>query len=210
MVTYSRWEPVYQEILEYFSFDRTEDERAASILSHLTDRDDEETLAYLIKNKDVTICGNAPVLSDELDVAENIDGTIITADAATDIVTAHGIIPDIIVTDLDGADDIVADLNKKGTVVVVHAHGDNIFLLQKWIPLLTGPLVCTTQAKPFANLHNYGGFTDGDRAVYLADALGASSIRFLGFDLDDTDVDPIKRGKLIFARRLLADIGYIL
>lgn len=210
MVTFEEWEPVYQEILDYFFFNRREDERAALILTELTDRDDEWELVHRIRERNVIICGNAPVLSKELDMKGTLDGTIITADAATDVVVAHGIIPDIIVTDLDGADDVVADLNREGTVVVVHAHGDNIPLLKKWIPLLTGPLVCTTQARPFANLHNYGGFTDGDRAVYLADALGASSIHVLGFDLDDTHVDPLKRGKLIWARRLLADIGYTL
>jgi len=210
MVTFEEWEPVYQEILDYFSFDRREDERAALILTTLTDQDNEGDLVHLIRERDVVICGNAPGLSKELDVMDSLEGTIIAADAATDVIVAHGIIPDIIVTDLDGADDVVTDLNRRGTIVVVHAHGDNIPLLKRWIPLLTGPLVCTTQAKPFANLHNYGGFTDGDRAVYLAHALGASSIHFIGFDLDDTRVDPMKRGKLIWARRLLADIGYIL
>ena len=38
--------------------------------------------------------------------------------------------------------------------------------------------------------------------------LGAERITIVGFDLDDKDVDPVKRGKLLWARKLLALIGY--
>jgi hypothetical protein len=72
----------------------------------------------------------------------------------------------------------------------------------------SGPVVGTTQSTPLAHVHNFGGFTDGDRAVFAADDLGASGITILGFDLDDTDVDPLKRGKLFWARRLLGLIGH--
>ncbi|MBN1167104.1 MAG: DUF115 domain-containing protein [Methanospirillaceae archaeon] len=209
-MSYREWEPVYHEILDYFSFDIKKDREAAVLLSTLTSRDDEKLLTDLIKNQVVTICGNGPNLSADLRRTGDRKRPVITADAATDQVIAYGIIPDIIVTDLDGADEYIIDLNKDGTIVVVHAHGDNIALVKRWVPLFSGPLVCTTQAEPFANLHNYGGFTDGDRAAYLAHAHGAKSLVFLGFLLDDPDVNPIKRGKLIWARRLLADIGYTL
>ena len=32
----------------------------------------------------------------------------------------------------------------------------------------------STQGKPMGHVHNYGGFTDGDRCVFLADFLGAA------------------------------------
>jgi uncharacterized Rossmann fold enzyme len=81
-------------------------------------------------------------------------------------------------------------------------------LLRHWVPRLPGPVVGTTQAAPLPNVHNFGGFTDGDRAVFAADHLGASRIVIIGFDLDDTSVDPFKRGKLAWARKLLGMIGY--
>jgi len=56
-------------------------------------------------------------------------------------------------------------------------------------------------------VYNFGGFSDGDRAAFAADELGASSITLAGFDLDDENVDPMKRGKLRWARKLLALIG---
>ena len=37
---------------------------------------------------------------------------------------------------------------------------------------------------------------------------GASGITIIGFDLDDKNVDPVKRGKLIWARTLLRLIGH--
>jgi len=100
------------------------------------------------------------------------------------------------------------EMNRQGTVVVVHAHGDNIPLLRTWVPRFSGPLVGTTQAEPFGRIHNFGGFSDGDRAVFAAHALGAADVRLVGFDLDDPSVDPVKRGKLIWARRLLSLLGH--
>ncbi|MCK9276774.1 MAG: DUF115 domain-containing protein, partial [Methanoculleus sp.] len=111
-------------------------------------------------------------------------------------------------TDLDGATDVFIDLSRQGTVMVVHAHGDNIPLLRHWVPLLPGPLVATTQAAPLPHVYNFGGFTDGDRAVFAADDLGAASVRIIGFDLSDRNVDPVKRGKLFWAGELLRLIGY--
>ena len=92
--------------------------------------------------------------------------------------------------------------------MVVHAHGDNLPLVRRWVPRFEGPLVLTCQSRPFAHVHNWGGFTDGDRAVFAADALGAARVIILGFDLDDKQVPPMKRGKLLWARRLLSLIGH--
>jgi 2-amino-4-hydroxy-6-hydroxymethyldihydropteridine diphosphokinase len=75
------------------------------------------------------------------------------------------------------------------------------------MPRFTGPVVATTQATPLPHVHNFGGFTDGDRAAFAAQELGASCITLVGFDLDDENVDPLKRGKLHIARKLLALIG---
>ncbi|MDD1718303.1 MAG: hypothetical protein LUO88_04425, partial [Methanoregulaceae archaeon] len=89
-----------------------------------------------------------------------------------------------------------------------HAHGDNIPLIRHWVPRFTGPFVATTQTRPLPGVHNWGGFTDGDRAVFAAHALGAKQVVLAGFDLDDPRVDPFKRGKLRIARRLLVLLGH--
>jgi hypothetical protein len=199
------WEPYYLRILSHFSFDRARDEEAALLLSSLLTRDDLPLLGELIRGRTVTVCGNGPNLVDELD---RIRGTVIAADGAANRLFARGIRPDAIVTDLDGATKAFIGMNRAGTVIVVHAHGDNMPLLRKWVHRFPGPLVGTTQSRPFGGIHNFGGFSDGDRAVFLAHALGASEVVIAGFDLDDPSVGPVKRGKLLFARELLRLAGH--
>ena len=80
--------------------------------------------------------------------------------------------------------------------------------LRRYVPRFPGKVMGTTQSRPFGRLHNFGGFTDGDRAVFAADDLGAASVRIIGFDLSDRNVDPVKRGKLFWAGELLRLIGY--
>jgi uncharacterized Rossmann fold enzyme len=202
---YKTWEPHYREILEYFGLDRAADEEAARLLASLLECDNLLSLASLTGGNKVTVCGNAPCLRNELG---KITGIVFAADAAAEVLDSHGIFPDAIFTDLDGATDRFVELNNEGTIIVIHAHGDNVPLLKHWVPRFKGKVVGTTQAAPLPHVYNFGGFTDGDRAVFAADELGASQITLAGFDLDDQNVDPMKRGKLRWARKLLALIGH--
>ena len=73
----------------------------------------------------------------------------------------------------------------------------------------------TTQAQPIGNLYNFGGFTDGDRAIFLAVALGASEITLAGMDFGDIvtkysrpnisnaleEADDFKKKKLRYAEK---------
>ena len=202
---FEEWEPLYTEIVTELGLDRTKDEEAAMVLAILAVRDDLPLLETLCRGRTVTVCGNAPRLERELPL---VQGSVFAADAAADVLDAHGRRIDAVFTDLDGATDLFLELNKNGTVMVVHAHGDNIPLIRHWVPRFTGPFVATTQTRPLPGVHNWGGFTDGDRAVFAAHALGAREIILAGFDLDDPRVDPFKRGKLRIARRLLALLGH--
>lgn len=202
---YEEWEPIYKEICEYFCYDSADDEKAANLLKNLTSSDATTTLHDLIIGRPVTVCGNAPCLSDECSSAS---GVIIAADAAAGVLLQHKIRPDVIVTDLDGIDEYASELNRSGTILVIHAHGDNISRIYTWVPRFTGPVVCTTQGLPFSNIHNFGGFTDGDRAVFLAYEMEASSVKLIGFDCNDPDVPPMKKGKLFWAHKLLQKLGH--
>jgi uncharacterized Rossmann fold enzyme len=204
---FSLWEPHYREILDYFGFSREDDEKAAALLATLIERDDLPELSRLVRGRNVVVCGNAPCLRKELGRIPP-GSVVVAADAAADVLYSHGIRPDAVFTDLDGATDLLLEMNAKGTIVVVHAHGDNVPLLRHWTKKFTGPLVATTQSTPLPHVHNFGGFSDGDRAVFAADALGAKTITLIGFDLDDKNVDPVKRGKLMWAKKLLALIGH--
>lgn len=202
------WEPYYIRILDYFGFSREGDERAAELLSTLLTRDDLPLLKERIAGKHIVAAGNAPCLAEDAKKTDFTRYTIIAADAAARTLANCGIIPDIVFTDLDGLDDDVLELNKKGTLLAVHAHGDNIPLLKSWVPKIEGPVIGTTQSAPFRNIYNFGGFSDGDRCVFAAYELGAADVCLIGFDLDDKSVGPVKHGKLQIARKLLHLAGH--
>ncbi|MDG6243251.1 MAG: DUF115 domain-containing protein [Methanolobus sp.] len=202
---FKEWEPIYKSILEDMGFSREGDEQAALILSGMLTSFNSAKLSdleHLIKGKDILVCGNAPGLNKELEQIDMQSFVVIAADGATTALVDNDLTPDIIVTDLDGDVDKEIIANRNGALVVVHAHGDNIDKLRKYIPLLTF-LIGSTQASPLYNVHNFGGFSDGDRCVFLADEFGAVSITLIGFDLDDKNVNPIKKKKLQWARKLI-------
>jgi uncharacterized Rossmann fold enzyme len=162
--------------------------------------------------EEVTILGDGPDL--ELELRQQVlKGTVIAADGATSkMMHTPGRIPDIIVTDLDGdvADQLAA--NAQGSVAVVLAHGDNETTVRRYVPWFTGPITPTTQARPFDSVYNFGGFTDGDRAVMLARHMGATRIHLRGFDLScprpKTGKDrEVKLRKLKVARELIWDLN---
>ncbi|MDV0443830.1 6-hydroxymethylpterin diphosphokinase MptE-like protein [Methanorbis rubei] len=202
------WEPYYSEILDFFGFSRDDDERAAEILAEILPRDDIDLLKQTIAGNSCIVCGNAPSLAKDIAKTDFSGKVIIAADAAARILLKHGHRPDVIISDIDGMDDDFLAMNNKGTILVLHAHGDNIPLVKSWVPKVAGPFVATTQATPLPHVYNFGGFSDGDRAVFCAHELGAASVSLIGFDLDDSSVDPVKHGKLMIARKLLKTLGY--
>ena len=58
--------------------------------------------------------------------------------------------------------DSILKSNELGSVIVVHAHGDNIDKLEKYVKNLKNILGSTQTTEKFKFLINYGGFTDGD------------------------------------------------
>jgi len=204
------WEPIYLEILEEFGFSREHDEDAARLLSLLlrsgsdqtiSDQEEQSDLDAIIRGHDVLVCGNAPCLARELDNISPGD-LMIAADGATTVLLEKGIVPEVIVTDLDGAVPDIIAANRRGSLVVVHAHGDNMAALKEYVPQMSR-VIGTTQSRPFDEIYNFGGFTDGDRCVFLARCFGASKIKLAGFDYDDQNVSPMKKMKLRWAKRLV-------
>ena len=107
--------------------------------------------------------------------------TKIVADSAVKAALKAGIIPDIVLTDLDGDADALQKAANSGSLMLVHAHGDNMDALPAVKKFVNA--AASTQGKPMGHVHNYGGFTDGDRCVFLADFLGAEKIILFGMDL---------------------------
>ncbi len=93
----------------------------------------------------------------------------------------------LIVTDGDGTPHLEKALNK-GIPICLHAHGDN---QESWTRILSiideNQEVLLTHQTPYEidGMYNPGGFTDGDRAVCIAFALGATEVELVGFSIDD-------------------------
>jgi len=201
-MNYPTWRPVYERILADFGYDRTADERARDRLADLAITFDESRLDRL-GGATVAVAGAGPSLESETAVAAEAD-TVIAASAAADRLRDVGVAVDLMVTDLDKTPATACALTREGTPVAVHAHGDNGPAVERWVPQFDRENVLpTTQAEPKGPVRNYGGFTDGDRAAFLADAFGAASLRFPGWDFDDRSVGAEKRLKLAWAERLL-------
>ncbi len=198
------FELIYREILRDFGFDRKEDERSARALSKLLENRVPiiHKLRSLTKGKRIIICGNAPSLREELQYIDISGHLIMAADGATSVLLDYAILPEIVVTDLDGEIDDIISADRLGASIVVHAHGDNIPAIREYVPRLNN-VIGSTQSKPIKNVHNFGGFTDGDRCVFLAHHLGAKGVTLIGFDFEDDDVDEVKRKKLQWAKRLI-------
>ncbi len=178
----SGWVRRYNEILKEFKYDKKTDVQSAILLeSMLNGKNQIKNLQKMIKNQNVLVIGAGPSLSRAIPRLKNFEKTVkIVADSAVKPLVENGIKPDIIVTDLDGDENILKKIGSTNTIFVVHAHGDNIDKLE----LMKNFKNClgTTQSKPFGNLHNFGGFTDGDRAVFLANHFNAKKIILLGMD----------------------------
>ncbi|MFU8868019.1 6-hydroxymethylpterin diphosphokinase MptE-like protein [Natronococcus sp.] len=199
---FDEWEPVYEAIRREFGYDRGDDEHARDVLASLAEPFDLERLDAA-DGATVAIAGAGPTLATELEDAREAD-VVFAASTAADTLLEAGVDVDCMITDLDKNPDTVGRLTERETPVAVHAHGDNVAQLRAVVPDCRGEwLLPTTQVAPRDSVLNVGGFTDGDRAAFLADHLGAARLRFVGWAFDDPSVGPTKARKLEWAERLL-------
>ncbi|PIW32158.1 MAG: MAF flag10 domain containing protein [Nitrosopumilales archaeon CG15_BIG_FIL_POST_REV_8_21_14_020_37_12] len=178
----SGWNLRYLEILKEFKYDKNQDLESAIILdSILKESNSLKQIQKIISSKTVFVIGAGPSLSSAIPFLKKYKKTTkIVADSALKELVENKIVPDIVVTDLDGDEKTMIKIGKTKTVFVVHAHGDNMARLH--LAENFKNCIGTTQAKPFGKIHNFGGFTDGDRAVFLANHFEAKRIVLFGMD----------------------------
>ncbi len=181
-MTLDGWQQKYLEILKEFNYNRSSEIKSAKILdSILKNKFCLDVLERKIKNKTVFVIGAGPSLIASISYLKKFKNiTKIVADGATQAMLENEIAPDIIVTDLDGNMEYLKKASETRSVMIVHAHGDNI----RRLPYATSFRCCvgTTEDRPFGKIRNFGGFTDGDRCVFLANHFGASRIIMIGMD----------------------------
>ncbi len=206
---FPRWEPVYKEICADFGFDPASDDASVRLLEAVTmncDLDDEDCILPLIRPS-ATVFGPASCLQEDLSALPP-EGTLVAAGSACADMMSLGILPDILVTDLDGDIGPQLEASSRGTVTLILAHGDNTDLVARYAPMFRGKVVLTTQGKPRGNVLSFGGFTDGDRAVCMLRHFGVGRILLEGFDFtapsDKDGSDPaVKARKLVCAERII-------
>ncbi len=214
---YRDWAPIYDRIRAEFGFPFEREAASADALEARAGErlaeDPLDRLRPVLAGQTVVVCGLAPGAGAPplwrlpADTAPPI---LIAADGAAERCLAAALVPAIIVTDLDGpvASEVAA--NRRGSWVVLHAHGDNRPAIEEWADQFPGALAGSWAGPPRPRLLNVGGFTDGDRAVLLAEHLGAARILLWGFDFRRVDEpDPAHRArklaKLAWARRILSE-----
>jgi len=211
-MTITGWESKYREILKDFGYSRNKDNQSAKLLNSLLQKKTPSIgIRDLIKNRPVFVIGAGPSLPSCIPLLKrHKEITKIVADGATKAIIENGLKPDIVVTDLDGDIKSLKKAGRTKTIMVVHAHGDNSerINLAKYFKNCIG----TTQAKPIGIINNFGGFTDGDRCVFLANHFKAKKIVLLGMDFgtrigkyskNKVDNRAIKIAKLRRGKKLL-------
>ncbi len=222
---WKEWKSYYEIIKEKLGISEADDERSARLLNKLLEgrvnvKLMEKKLEGLIRNRTVFIYGCGPSLKSSLSALKKIGlkGTNIAADGAISGLISFKIRCHLNCSDLDGNIEDIMKANEGGTITIIHAHGDNMHLIEKYTPRFRGQILGSVQTRALENLINYGGFTDGDRCVFLAAKFKARRVILFGFDFGEEvgeyskpglGVHPAGRNKIIklrFAEFLISEI----
>ena len=176
------WKTKFKEIRKEFGYREKDDFLSAKKLNSLLEkRFSKKQLQEKITDKTVFIIGAGPSLSKSLTYIKKCKNvTKIVADGAVEALSKKDIKPDILVTDLDGDLNSIRKIGRTKIPIIVHAHGNNHDKLE--IVKEFANVVGTTQTEEFGKMKNFGGFTDGDRCVFLAEFFKAKKIVLVGMD----------------------------
>ncbi|HJM79574.1 MAG TPA: 6-hydroxymethylpterin diphosphokinase MptE-like protein [Nitrosopumilus sp.] len=176
------WNKKYSTILKELNYSRKKDKESAVILDSILKKTYSiKKIENLIKNETVFVIGSGPSLSAAIPKLKKFKKSIkIAADSSLKPLIENGIIPNIVITDLDGDENTIKKISNTKSIFVIHAHGDNIKKLEMVRKIKN--CIGTTQTNSFNKIQNFGGFTDGDRGVFLASHFDAKKIILFGMD----------------------------
>jgi len=181
-MTIRGWKTQFKEIRKEFGYLEKDDLISAKKLdSLLKGKNSKNQFQNMIKGKTVFIIGAGPSLTRSLKYIKKSKNVVkIVADGTVRALLEKNIKPDILVTDLDGDLKSIEKIGKTKIPIIVHAHGDNYEKLE--IVKKLKNVVGSTQTRKIGKIENFGGFTDGDRCVFLANHFKAKKIILLGMD----------------------------
>ncbi len=225
----SEWWWRYRDIVSKLGIDETRDKLAARILAELlrgTDiRQSIICLERALRGCIAVVMGAGPRLEQQVYALRSIRALtkvpILVADGVSRLLVELDVVPLAIATDLDGGPSAVLELGRRGAIIALHGHGDNIERILEWVPRVRQngvKIIGTTQVDPVDPLINVGGFTDGDRALLLALMFTPRAVVLVGMDFGDVvgpyskpwlstvvKADERKRVKLDIAMEIVAD-----
>lgn len=197
LISLFEWMKWYKLIINTMGFDPVRDRLATIVLASML-RDmlpPISSVEALVKGRVAVVFGAGPSLPHHIEglmgagVLTSKDVVVVAADGASKALLEHGVTPDIIVTDLDGYSDALIEAASKNSYMIIHGHGDNIDKIKSLVPRvksITRRVIGTTQVEPIYPTVNFGGFTDGDRAVFITASMAPRAIVLAGMDFGDT------------------------
>lgn len=193
------WWKFQEQISTQFNFSRTREEVATRMLSHFNFSN--SAISDYFRGRDFVLIGAAINQSSSIP-----NSSLIVADGALRACLQRNIIPELIISDLDGYIPDIIWATQNGSKIIIHAHGDNISRVHQYSAKLNP--ICMTSTYPSDSTFCWGGFTDGDRATMMSLSLGCASIKLLGFDFNKVgsfsgEYSPRKMEKLVWAQRII-------
>lgn len=177
---WDEWKPFYEEAMNWLNLDPEIGEYASdkavgkgsTTLGKLGALDWDKTWVFGSANR---------VLKD---INAYDDGLVVSTTHALPYLLESGINPDVVYTDLSCHLKYVFQAEAQGAVIVANVDWENMEHFNNVIQEFDLPLI-TTQGSPREGVHNFGGFTEEDRACFLAEHFGAKEIILAGFDFEN-------------------------
>jgi len=193
------WWKFQEEISVQFDFSKIREDVASRLVSDT--KQNISSIRKCIEKKDLILVGAG--LQKGTDIPSS---NVIVADGALRACLEQDILPSLIVTDLDGYIPDILWARKKGSKVILHAHGDNIARVFQYLSDINPNCITTTY--PSASSNCWGGFTDGDRALMMSLSLNCNSVKMIGFNYNiignySGDYSPRKLEKLLWAQKIV-------
>ncbi|WP_457558111.1 6-hydroxymethylpterin diphosphokinase MptE-like protein [Candidatus Harpocratesius sp.] len=179
-VDFIPFRPIFREICNHLGFDFNLEIQVRDFFRHQlkTKRIDGliSEIGNFARNRIICFCGAGPNLDDHIQkmhdqwINHRDSFYIVAADGSANALALFDIIPDLVISDFDGlTPQQMCNLLDQNIILVVLAHGDNYQNLSSYSSIFKkySRIIGTTQASARYPIINPGGFTDGDRGIFL-------------------------------------------